>query len=95
MKASPEEFEQQARIVRDGVQRRLEIVEDYGRPLVQKYGKSALAVGMTGLAVVGIGMMVARRRRRRSFRVRIQDSVSSRMERPISSVRSVAGRFSR
>jgi hypothetical protein len=100
MKASTADLEQQLKVVRENVESGLQQLDKYGRPLVERHGRKALAVGVLAIIVVGAAVVVARRQaRRRSLTVRLQealpDSVSSRLEKPLSSIRSAAGRIGR
>ena len=104
MKASTSDLEQQLKVVRDTVESGLhdgmQRVEKYGRPFLERHGRKVVLVGVATLIALGAAMAVARRQARsRSFTVRLQealpDSVSSRLERPLSSIRSAAGRIGR
>jgi hypothetical protein len=80
---------------RDG----LDALEEYGGPLLDRYGRTALVVGVAVVAAVGVALLVARRRRGRPLTTRLHDalpdSVSSRIERPLSSIRAAADRIAR
>jgi hypothetical protein len=100
MKASTTDLEQRLKVVRDNVESGLQQVEKYGRPFLERHGRKVLAVGVLTLIAVGAAVAVSRRQARRgSFTVRLHealpDSVSSRLERPLSSIRSAAGRIGR
>ena len=99
MDAIAKDFERQAGAVRDTVEGGLDAVREYGRPLMRRYGRTALVVGVIGLAGLGVAMMVARRRRRRHLAVRLRealpDMLSSRLERPLASIRSAGDLLSR
>ena len=100
MKASTNELEQQLKVVRDNVESGLQQVQKYGQPFLERHGRKVLAAGVITIIAVGAAVAVARRQaRRRSLTVRLQDAlpdaVSSRLERPLSSLRSVAGRIGR
>jgi molybdopterin-guanine dinucleotide biosynthesis protein A len=77
----------------------MDVIEEYGGPMLDRYGRTALVVGVAVVATVGIALLVARRRRRQTFTEKIQrvipDSVGSRLEGPMSSIRSAAERISR
>ena len=86
-------------MVRERVQGGLDALEEYGGPLLDRYGRTALVVGVAVVAAVGVALLVARRRRRRPLSARLHDAVpdaiSSRIERPLSSIRATADRISR
>lgn len=86
-------------MVRERVENGLDVIEEYGGPLLDRYGRTALVVGVAVVAAVGVALLVARRRRRKPLSARLQgvlpDSVSSRIERPLSSIRAAADRISR
>jgi hypothetical protein len=92
-------FEESAKMVRERMEGGLDVIEEYGGPLLDRYGRTALVIGAAALAAIGVALIVARRRRRRPLTVRLQeavgDSVSSRLERPLSSIRAAAERISR
>jgi MYXO-CTERM domain-containing protein len=62
--------------------------------MLDRYGRTALVVGVTIVAVAAVALIVARRRRRPTLGDRIM-SASSRLEGPITSIRAAAGRISR
>ncbi len=80
------------------VERGLEMLEEYGAPLLERYGRRALIVGVAVVAVAGVAIVIARRSRRRTLKDRLQGAVPevrSRLEKPISTLRSAADRISR
>jgi hypothetical protein len=91
MGLSPSDFEPQAQELIDrmqsGVESGLDVLEEYGGPLLDRYGRTALVVGVAVVAAVGVALIVARRRRRKTL--------ASRLEKPISTIRSAAERISR
>jgi hypothetical protein len=94
MGISPSDFEPQAEMLRDRMEAGLDLLEEYGGPMLDRYGRTALVAGVAVVVVVGVALLVARRRRRRTLSDRIQRA-SSRLERPISSIRAAAERISR
>jgi len=86
-------------MVRERVQGGIDVLEEYGGPLLDRYGRTALVIGVAVVAAVGVALIVAQRRRRRPLTMRLHDalpdSVSSRIERPLSSIRAAADRISR
>ena len=84
-------------MVRERVESGLDVLEEYGGPLLDRYGRTALVVGVAVVATVGVALAVARRRRRKRLGTRLHDalpdSVASRLERPLSSIKSVADRI--
>ena len=86
-------------MVRERVENGLDVLEEYGGPLLDRYGRAALVVGVAVVAAVGVALVVARRRRRKPLTARLHDalpaSVSSRIEGPISSIKAAADRMSR
>ncbi len=86
-------------MVREGLRNGLDVLEEYGGPLLDRYGRTALVVGVAMVAGVAVALIVARRRRRRPLTMRLHDavpeSVSSRLQRPLSSIRAAADRISR
>jgi len=86
-------------MVQERVQGGIDVLEEYGGPLLDRYGRTALVIGVAVVAAVGVALIVARRRRRRPLTMRLHDalpdSVSSRIERPLSSIRAAADRISR
>jgi len=99
MGVSPSDFEPQAQELMDRVQSGLDVLEEYGGPLLDRYGRTALVVGVAAVAAVGVALIIARRRRRPTLRQRLQNAmpegVASRLERPISGLRTAAERLSR
>ena len=99
MSARTPDLEAQAEKMREGVENGLDLIEEYGGPLLDRYGRTAIVVGVGLLAAVGVALVVARRRRRRPLISRMQaslpDSFSSRLERPISSIKQAAERITR
>jgi hypothetical protein len=87
MGVSPSDFEPQAEMVMERVQSGLDALEEYGGPLLDRYGRTALVIGVAVVAVAGVALLVSRRRRRRTL--------ASRLERPMSTLRSAADRLSR
>ncbi len=86
-------------MVREGLRNGVDVLEEYGGPLLDRYGRTALVVGVAMVAGVAVALIVARRRRRRPLTMRLHDavpeSVSSRLQRPLSSIRAAADRISR
>jgi len=86
-------------MVRERVQGGIDVLEEYGGPLLDRYGRTALVIGVAVVAAVGVALIVAQRRRHRPLSMRLHDalpdSVSSRIERPLSSIRAAADRISR
>jgi hypothetical protein len=99
MSAPKAVLEDQAQMVRERVENGLDVLEEYGGPLLDRYGRTALVVGVAVVAAVGVALVVARRRRHRPLTARLHDalpdSVSSRIERPLSSIKAAADRISR
>jgi hypothetical protein len=99
MSATKAGIEDQVQIVRESVENGLDVLEEYGGPLLDRYGRAALVVGVAVVAAVGLGLVLARRRRSKPLTARLRDalpdSVSTRVERPLSSIKAAAGRFSR
>jgi len=98
MSAPKVDLEGQAQMLREGVENGLDVLEEYGGPLLDRYGRAALVVGVAVVAAVGVALLVARRRRRKPLTARLHDalpdSVSSRIERPLSTIRAAADRIS-
>jgi hypothetical protein len=95
---TPSDFEPQAEMVRERVRDGLDVLEEYGGPLLDRYGRTALVAGVALVAVVGVALIVARRRRRPTLTQRVIDAmpdVASRLEKPIATLRSTAERISR
>ena len=99
MSARTPDLEAGAEKVREGVENGLDLIEEYGGPFLDRYGRTAIVVGVAVVAAFGVAMMIARRRRRRPLISRMQDalpdSVSSRLERPLSSIKQAADRITR
>jgi hypothetical protein len=103
MSVSQDDIERQARIVRDrvrtGVEDGLEMVAEHGGPLARRYGRTAIVIGVIGVTAMGVAIILARRHRRRPLTVRLQealpDAVSARLEKPLSTIKVAAGRFTR
>ena len=103
MGVSPSDFEPQAQELIDRVQSGmasgLDVLEEYGGPLLDRYGRTALVVGAGVVAALGVALTIARRRRRPTLKQRLQDAmpdgVASRLEKPLSGLRSAAERISR
>ena len=78
-------IEEQAQAVRESMANGLDVIEEYGGPLLDRYGRTALVVGVAVVAAVGVALLVARRRRRKPLTARLHDvlpdSVSSRIDR--------------
>ena len=91
MGVSPSDFEPQARELVDrmqsGMESGLDVLEEYGGPLLDRYGRTALVVGVAVVVAVGAALIIARRRRPKTL--------ASRLEKPISTLRSAAERISR
>jgi hypothetical protein len=94
MGISPSDFEAQREMLGDRIGAGLDLLDEYGRPMIDRYGRTALVAGVVVVAMVGVALLVARSRRRRTLGDRIV-SASSRLEGPISSIRAAAGRISR
>jgi len=98
MSAPKVDLEGQAQMLREGVENGLDVLEEYGGPLLDRYGRAAQVVGVAVVAAVGVALVVARRRRRKPLTARLHDalpdSVSSRIERPLSTIRAAADRIS-
>ena len=96
---SPSDFEPQADFLRDRVQGGLDVLDEYGGPLLDRYGRVALIAGVALVAAVGIALILSRRSARTTLTRRIQDaipdSVGERLERPMSSIRSARARIGR
>ena len=78
-------LEDQAQAVRETMESGLDVLEEYGGPLLDRYGRTALVVGVALVAVVGVALLVGRRRRRKPLTARLHDvlpdAVSSRIDR--------------
>src|SRR3954469_23746390 len=98
MGMSPSDFEKPAGMVRDRMESGFDMIEEYGGPLLERYGRTALMVGVALVAVAGVALVVARRRRRRTLTERLTRALpdmGSRLERPISTIKAAADRISR
>ncbi len=98
MGISSSNIDAQAQTVKDKMESGLDMLGEYGRPMLDRYGRTAMMVGVAVVAAVGVALLVGRRRRRRSFTDRITDAIpemGSRLEGPVSTIRSAASRFSR
>lgn len=97
MTARTPDFEEAAGMLREGVDSGLDLIEEYGGPFLDRYGKTLIVTGVAVVAAVGIALLVARRRSRKTLVARMQDalpnSVSSRLERPLSSISKAAERI--
>jgi hypothetical protein len=93
MSAPKLDLEEQAKMVRGRVENGLDVLEEYGGPLIDRYGRTALVIGVALGAAVGVALVVARRRRPKPLAGRLHDSVSSRVQRPLSSIKAVADRI--
>jgi hypothetical protein len=93
MSAPKLDLEERAKMVRDRVENGLDVLEEHGGPLMDRYGRTAIVFGVALVAAVGVALVVARRRRPKPLAGRLHDSVSSRIERPLSSIRAVADRI--
>lgn len=97
MTARTPDFEESADMLRKGVDSGLDLIEEYGGPFLDRYGRTVLVAGVAVVAAVGIALLVARRRRRKTLVARMQDalpnSVSARLERPLSSISKAAERI--
>jgi len=95
MKPSTADIESRVKVVRDSVESGIEKLDQY-RPMVIRHRWTVLAVGLATLVTIGAAVMITRRRRRRPLTVRLKqalpDSVSERLERPLSNVRARLGR---
>jgi anti-sigma-K factor RskA len=99
MSAPKANLEDRAQMLRERVENGLDVLEEYGGPLLDRYGRAALVVGVGVVAAVAVALVVARRRRRKPLTARLHDalpdSVSSRIDRPLSSIRAAADRITR
>lgn len=91
------DFEESAEKLREGVDSGLDLIEEYAGPFLDRYGRTVIVAGVAVVAAVGIALLVARRRRQKTLVGRMQealpDSVSSRLERPLSSISKAAQRI--
>lgn len=94
---SPSDLEPRTEFLRDRVQGGLDALDEYGGPLLDRYGRVVLIAGVALVAAVGIALILSRRSARATFTRRIQDaipdSVGERLERPMSSIRSARERI--
>jgi hypothetical protein len=98
MGVSTSELNAQAQAMKERVESGLDMIEEYGGPMLDRYGRTAIVVGVAVVAAVGVALLLARRRRRKTITDRISKvlpEMGSRLEGPVSSIRSAAGRFSR
>ena len=98
MKASTAEIERQAKAILDRVEGGVDLIEERARPFVERHAVTIVAVGLGALAGIGAALMIARRRRRRTLVMRLHDattSVGDRLDRPLSTIKSVADRIAR
>jgi hypothetical protein len=98
MGISSSNIDAQAQAVKEKMESGLDMLGEYGRPMLDRYGRTAIMVGVGVVAVVGMALLLGRRRRRRSFTDRITRALpemGSRLEGPVSTIRSAAGRLSR
>jgi hypothetical protein len=99
MSAPKAGLENEAQMMRERVENGLDVLEEYGGPLLDRYGRAALVVGVAVVAAVGVALVVARRRRSKPLTARLHDalpdSVTSRIDRPMSSIKAAAERISR
>ena len=77
--------------MRERVESGIEKLEEYGGPLLERYGRTALVIGVAVVAVAGVALIVSRRRRRRTLADRLQGAVPEVKSR----LRSAADRLSR
>jgi hypothetical protein len=91
------ELKQQAKGVWDTVESGIEVVGERSRPLIRRHGMKASVLGVAAVAALGVVLLVVWGRRRPPLGVRRQkalpDSVSTRLERPLSTMRAAAGRL--
>lgn len=92
MGLTPEDLEPQARMVMDRVQSGIDVIEEYGGPLLDRYGRTAIVVGVAVVAAVGVALIIARRRRRPTLTERLHDAMPDALS---SRLRSAAERISR
>jgi len=98
MRSSTAEIERQAKAILDSVESGVELIEKRARPFVERHRITIVAVGLGVLVGVGAAVMIARRRERRTLVLRLHDataSVGSRLERPLSTIKSAAERIGR
>ena len=58
-------------MVAERVQDGLDVLEEYAGPMLDRYGRTALVVGVAVVAAVGVALIIARRRRRPTLTERI------------------------
>jgi hypothetical protein len=76
MRAMPDdELERPPVSTREQVERKLAAVEMRARALAQRHGRLATGLALGAVAVFGVGMMVYRRRQRKSVLRRMQSAV--------------------
>ena len=92
MGLTPEDLEPQAQMVMDRVQSGLDVIEEYAGPLLDRYGRTAIVVGVAAVAAIGVALIIAKRRRRPTLTRRLQDAVPDAVS---SRLRSAADRISR
>jgi hypothetical protein len=68
-------MENQAEMLRQGVESGLDMIEEYGGPLLDRYGRTAIIVGVGLVAAVGVALIIARRRRRRPLISRVREAM--------------------
>jgi hypothetical protein len=96
MRSSTAEIERQAKAILDSVESGMELIEERARPFFERNRVTIVAVGLGVLAGVGVAVMIARRRSRKTLDIRLHDattSVGDRLERPLSTIKSAAVRI--
>jgi len=96
--SSTAEIERQAKVILESLESGVELIEERARPFIGRHRVTIVAVGLAALLGVGAALVLARRRRGRTLVMRLHDattSVGDRLERPLSTMRSAAGRISR
>ncbi len=85
--------------VMEKVQGGLDVLEEYAGPLLDRYGRAVLVVGVAVVAATGLALLLSRRRSRRVLAERIQAAIpgaaAERLERAIASITSAAERVGR